>query len=153
VPKPVSKVAALLIRRTLILLACTVLLIAASPAPEGSFTMSGGSGPYTNGGSVTFTVSPITHVNNSYEVTLAVGCQRPDGTEVPVGDQWMQHQGKSPFLAEWNTFGGFNGVQPVFQLTYGGDYTCLARLAAIKWVKGIPVQSWFLDQDTFVVVP
>ena len=138
-----------LARRALIL-AC-VALFAAAPAPEGSFTMSGGSGPYHDGGSVTFTITRVTHAQRNDEVTLGVRCTRADGTNVPVGDQWMQHVGKSPYLAEWNTFGGFDGFQPVFELYYGGDYTCLAQIAVISWFKGEPTQAWIIYGDAFIV--
>jgi len=135
-----------------------VMLVAPSAhaAPNdptgGTITITSGPGPYQDGQAVTFTVGPITHVNNNYETTLAINCLRPDNTEVPVGDQWVQHQGKSIYLAEWNTFGGFEGNQPApFQLYYGGDYTCRARVAVIKWFKGVPVQSWMLDEKFFTV--
>jgi len=139
------------VRRRLALLLIAPLLMAAAPDPEGSFTMSGGNGPYHDGESVTFTVSRVTHAQRNDEVTLAVYCVRPDGTNIPVGDQWLQHDGKSPYLAEWNTFGGFDGFQPVFELYYGGDYSCVARIAVISWFKGTPTKAWVIYGDTFEV--
>ena len=121
-----------------------VLLIAASPAPSGSFTMS--PGPYAEGGTVTFTIGSITHVGHNDEVTLGVWCIKPDGSQPLLGNI-----GHNPYIWEWNSFGQPVGSRDLYLLVEGTGYVCTARLVEVDWFKGQPVRAWTLDEESFEV--
>lgn len=114
--------------------------------PSGSFTLTPAS-PYVEGQSVTVTVE-TTGVNRNYEVTLAIDCHQPDGTEMLIGNHGNIH------LFELSSIRGPWVAPQTFTLwTTGTGYTCRARLAAILWKGGYPVAAWSLDEETFAVTP
>jgi len=127
----------------LIFLMTTVSTIAASPTPTGSFTLS--NGPYVEGGSITFTVSNVTHVTRNDEVTLGIWCFAPDGTQLRIGNR------NNPYIYEFNSFGDFP-APAVWPLPINGTgYNCTARLVVVDWFKGVPVRAWTLDEHQFSV--
>jgi hypothetical protein len=139
-----------LIRRSMkVALAAPVLvmLLGAAPVPSGTFSLS--QAPYTEGGSVTFSIGQLSHVNTNYEVTLAVSCQEPTGALV----QWTSVAGSSVY--EFNSFGRQLSGQSrtLTLLVEGTGYSCNALLLAVDWHQGSTQQSWALDYHTFQVSP
>lgn len=135
------------------LLSASALGAAAKSDPAGTFTVSGG----VEGGTVTFTPSPVAWVNNNYETTIGVWCFLPSGGQIiwsPTGN----NAGHNPYIYEFNTFGGWPAdtvltlVLPIF----GTGYDCTAREIAAYWkpnVRSYPIAAWILDTHTFTVVP
>jgi hypothetical protein len=137
-----------LIRRSMnVALAVPVLivLVGAAPVPSGTFALS--QAPYTEGGSVTFSIGQLSHVNSNYEVTLAVSCTEPTGVEV----QWTSVP--NSYVYEFNSFGRqLSGQSRTLTLPVEGTgYSCDALLLSVDWHQGSPQQSWALDYHTFQV--
>lgn len=131
-------------RAVLILLA--LLLLAARPAPSGTFTMS--PAPYHEGDTISFTFGPTAHMNRNDEVTLGVWCILPDGSQIPWGNR------SNPYIYEFNSFGGFDESTVYLYLPiYGTGYTCHAGYIEADWFKGVPLQAWTLDEENFAVAP
>jgi len=125
------------IRRALIILACTPFLAAAKPAPTGEFTRS------ITGFSVTVTLSNMQHVTKNDEVTLGTWCFRGDGTQIPFGNR------ANPYIWEENWFGGY---EPRTFAVPSDAATCTSELIAADWFKGQVIQAWVLDgPDTYGV--
>jgi len=117
--------------------------IASSPDPTGNFTFPNIS--YVEGGSITFTVSRVTHVTKNDEVTLGIWCFAPDGSQLLIGNR------NNPYIYEFNSFGGFVSPQVWSPPINGTGYDCTARLVAVDWFKGTPVRAWTLDEHQFSV--
>jgi len=121
------------------------LVLGAAPAPAGTFTLS--SAPYVEGGSVTFSFDQPSHVKPNYEVTLAIWCTEPDGTQIPWDNL------SNPYVYEFNSFGrkGLGNSVTMDLPVQSAGYFCEALYLAVDWDKGIAHQSWALDYHTFQV--
>ena len=118
-------------------LALALLLIAAKPAPEGSFTLE------VQGYQVTVTLYDMQHAVRNDEVTLGTWCFRADGTQIPFGNR------ANPYIWEENWFGGFE--PRTFALPLDA-VVCTSELIAADWFKGEVLQAWVLDgPDTYPV--
>ena len=123
-----------------ILMSVMYLAIPASasnrPAPTGSFVISS-----QTDSSITFVVTALTGVTNSYEVTLGVWCD-PTIAWGNVGSQ---------SIYEFNSFGRvLIGYPLILALPNTGvQENCTARLIAAYWFKGVPKQAWTLDEHLF----
>lgn len=114
-----------------------LLLLAAKPAPEGSFSLQ------VSGYQVTVTLSGMQHVTRNDEVTLGTWCSDAEGVGIAFGNRANQ------FIWEENWFGGY---EPRTFTVPSNAVVCTSELIAADWFKGVPQQAWVLDgPDTYPV--
>ena len=116
--------------KKLLLLLLIPLILAAGPAPTGSFTIT------WDGRNGTIALQEMKGATSKDETTVGTWCQRADGTEIPMGNAG------NPFIFEVHWFGHFDrlGALPIPP----DAATCTSQLIVAEWFKGQVVQAWVL---------
>lgn len=127
-----------------VLLLLATATTAAAKEPTGSMSITG---DFIESGTLTVFVE-TTGINPKYEVTVGIKCWYPDGSQVEMYNPLRGTYGifeLSSIRGPWRT------PQSFTLWTTGRGYICWARLVAVLWQKGAPVQVWGLDELWFSV--